>query len=362
MFAGVILVFQAILAGIVLGWFLSRHSTTSAVRRQEAPTTRSRKTLPTWLVATAPTLVAWLPAQAPAGDGEHTLDDAGGWYFPPLTALRPGALLHGFLVQQRIGKGGQGEVSLARAPDGRQIALKGTTNPVAWATETVLLRQLRHPGIPGFVAAFQSGASYWVAEEYVPGCTPLPGLSRAVVLALGVQVAHILAYVHAQGIVHRDVKPENLRLRPDGSAVLLDFGLARIKGWPGEAPAGTKGFVPPEQLVGASCPHSDVYALGATLWELLAGALPDPFLGTFPPLPPDCPPHLERLLRRMLALQSQQRPAAAEVEAHLFSLLPGPDGLRKPRALSKPFIALARRCSPRLGECPFLPWNGQPVA
>lgn len=329
MFVATLLLIQTVLGGIILGAVIyhAHHTTTPGALLQEVPAPVPCTIAPTWPVTTQPTLAAWCPAPAPAaGDAFGTAElNTPGEFWPPLPTLLPGTVLHRFLIEHALGEGSQGRVYLATAPNGVHVALQGMANPVAWAREIVLLRQFAHQeGVPSLIASFQEEQWCWLVLEFVPGFSPQPGLPLEQTLALGAHIAHLLVVLQAQKVIHRDVKPENLRLRPDGRAFLLDFGVAYQPGLPDEQPPGTPGYTAPEQWRGAACPASDVYALGISLWEILSGELPDPLSDeAFPALPPGCPLALERLLRSMLALEAQQRPSAAAVEVCLASLLRG---------------------------------------
>jgi tRNA A-37 threonylcarbamoyl transferase component Bud32 len=139
------------------------------------------------------------------------------------------------------------------------------------------------------------------------------------------QAARGLAYIHAQGFVHRDVKPANLFLKADGTVVVLDLGLVRA---PAESDPhrtvtgmmlGTPAFAAPEQAASAGVgPPADVFALGGVLHYLLTGR---PFEGT---ISPGLPGRVSRVLRRMLALDPADRPAMADVDRLLKRPSPTP--------------------------------------
>src|SRR4029079_10987399 len=98
-------------------------------------------------------------------------------------------------------------------------------------------------------------------------------------LEIAVEVAHGLAFAHEQGLIHRDVKPQNILLNGDGRAKVTDFGIARSLDVDGMTQTGTvlgtSNYIAPEQASGQRVDaHSDVYALGAVLYELLAGEVP----------------------------------------------------------------------------------------
>jgi hypothetical protein len=154
------------------------------------------------------------------------------------------------------------------------------------------------------------------------------------------QLADGLAALHAAGIVHRDVKPSNIRLRPDGRVVLLDLGLAAIATDLDDSGlmAGTVEYMAPEQTQSAIVTTAaDIYALGAVLYHALVGR--PPFVGPVPKviaekllgdaiapatLFPEVPDDLDRLCMALLARDPEARPTAAEVAARLRAEAPAP--------------------------------------
>jgi len=171
---------------------------------------------------------------------------------------------------------------------------------------------------------------------------------------IGIDTCEGLAFAHAKGIIHRDVKPGNTWLTTDGRAMVGDFGLAvavdRSRLTQAGMMVGTVSYMPPEQAMGGEItPRSDLYALGAMLYEMVCGR--PPFVGdesvaiigqhlNTPPVAPswhrpDCPPALEALILRLLEKDPEKRPtSAAEVRDALKgvsqSLLPGGEGGRRP--------------------------------
>ena len=200
-----------------------------------------------------------------------------------------------FEIERELGHGGMATVYLARdAKHGRLVALKVLRPELAAAIgvdrflrEIQIAARLGHPHIvPLHDSGEVDGRPYYVMP-YVEGESlrqrldregPLP-LDEAVRLTR--EVADALAYAHQQGIVHRDVKPENILLQA-GHAVVTDFGIARAvteAGGPGlthtGVTVGTPLYMSPEQVVGDPVDgRSDVYSLGCTLYEMLAGTPP----------------------------------------------------------------------------------------
>src|SRR4051812_29254824 len=174
-------------------------------------------------------------------------------------------------------------------------------------------------GTPILVARYMTGGS--LADR---GRLAAPEVIRA-----GREIAGALAHAHAHLVVHRDVKPDNVWLDADGEAALGDFGVALADGEAAVSAAGTPLYAAPEQARGeAVTERSDLYALGATLYELLCGRAPlatARLSGVVAPsrLVAGVPEALEALLLSLLARDAAGRPgSAAEVRATLDALLP----------------------------------------
>ena len=215
----------------------------------------------------------------------------------PLT----GRMLDGrYAVTARIAHGGMATVYQATDTRlDRQVALKVMHAELArdedfvrrFIGEAKSVARLSHQNV---VAVFDQGADgpfLYLAMEYVPGRT-LKGLLRdsgrfspASALEIMTAVLDGLASAHASGIVHRDVKPENVLVTGDGRVKVADFGLSRAQSAAGHTRSGlligTVAYVPPEQVTGDSTgPRGDVYSAGVMLFELLTGQLP--FTGDTP--------------------------------------------------------------------------------
>jgi len=204
-----------------------------------------------------------------------------------------GGWIAGYRLLRMIGRGTQSTVHLAeRAADGQVVALKivSLSGADAGARATFLdsaemARRLVHPAIVAVLAAGVEGERGWLAMEPVAGAPlerytqPARLLPEPVVLQVAEAVASALAHAHRQGVVHRDIKPANILAHwPGGTVKLADFGLARSADASRTGTGivlGSPSYMAPEQLAGGvPTPASDFYALGVTLFQLLAGRLP----------------------------------------------------------------------------------------
>ncbi len=202
-----------------------------------------------------------------------------------------------FVIKRRLGSGAFGTVYLATDPRlGREVALKVPRagllqNPKAverFLREARAAAGLRHPNIVTVLETGIDRGEHYIATEFIDGTTlaaaigPV-GLDPRRAAEVIATLAEALHFAHAQGIVHRDVKPANVMLDKEGQPHLMDFGLARIEGATGEkltqagAILGTPAYMAPEQAAGGGAEAdaaSDQYSLGATLYELLTGRTP----------------------------------------------------------------------------------------
>ncbi len=210
--------------------------------------------------------------------------------------LERGTLLHNrYRIIEILGQGGMG--AIYRAVDenlGVEVAVKEnlfTTEEYArqFHREATILAGMRHPNLPRVSDHFViDGQGQYLVMDYIEGEDLRERLDRtgviseeeALVIAIG--LCDALSYMHDQNppILHRDIKPGNVKITPDGSIFLVDFGLAKV-GFSGHrtttgARAMTPGYSPPEQYGGARTDQrSDIYSLGATLYAALAGAVPE---------------------------------------------------------------------------------------
>ena len=275
-------------------------------------------------------LVSAGPVKAPSFKGNFT----------------PGTVLDGrFEVLRAIKSGGMGSVYEVadRKLTNKTFALKEMINNakdvgelqsarLRFISEVQVMMSLRHPHIPRVTASFMHDTSFCFVMELIPGIDlsqvlkeqGAPGLDAANIVSWAVQILDALQYIHGltPPIVHRDIKPSNVLLRPDGRVVLIDFGIARVTN-PGEGLwIGTPGYAPPEQQLGRPEPRSDLYALGATLHELLTGIKPTCFdFASFSELGIRVDSKLEQVIVSALATFPEDRlTSAADMSKRLRSL------------------------------------------
>ncbi|HEY9720704.1 MAG TPA: AAA family ATPase [Oscillatoriaceae cyanobacterium] len=249
-----------------------------------------------------------------------------------------------------LGEGAMGQVYLVEDTiAGTQKALKRVLDPLATSTkvrlqfkqEFRLMAQLHHKHcctVHDFGIA-EDGLPY-LTMEYVPG-TGLDELGRLPVPQvrdLLVQLLLALHHVHQLGYLHRDLKPQNIRVQPDGTLKLMDYGLMEPAGLPSDGLKGTLAYLAPEVIKRSRLDaRSDLYALGALAYEMVVGEVP--FRGATPrevllahlesPIEPpsrfrpDVPEELERVILRLLAKDPLERyRSAADVLAALGAELP----------------------------------------
>lgn len=275
------------------------------------------------------------------------------------SALAAGQRVGDYEIESLVAAGGMGEVYRAHDSSGNPVALKILRrhlllNPQAidrFETEACAASALHHPNIVTIRESGESPSGRFIAMEWVEGSTlrqvlGAESISTRQTIHWSEQAARALAAAHAAGILHRDIKPENIMLGSDGVLKVLDFGLARLAGPVRLEPdskgasgtisgtlSGTLLYMSPEILRGeVATDASDVFSLGALLYELWAGR--HPFAGETPldvfeaiecrlvaapsTLRPDIPPDIDSLILRMLDRDSGHRPTAEEASA-IFS-------------------------------------------
>ena len=212
--------------------------------------------------------------------------------------LRPGAIFAGrYEVKEILGAGGMGVVYRAFDRELQEPVAIKTLKPEAMATgaaldrfkqEIRLARKIAHRNVVRTYDLGEQNGMYYLTMEYVEG-TSLKQLivSRGklpveVTLTVGKQLCRALEVAHAEGVIHRDIKPQNIVVEPNGFLKVMDFGIARLANPPkgkglteaGTA-IGTPDYMSPEQLSGLELdPRSDLYAAGVVLFECLTGRLP----------------------------------------------------------------------------------------
>src|SRR5918995_4805339 len=261
--------------------------------------------------------------------------------FPPLKTLDTRSVER-YGLQKRIGSGGMAEVYLAHDRElDRDVAFKRLREQYAQDEEVVerfereakSAASLDHQNI---AAVYDRGntedGSYYIVMELVSGGNlkdrilkdgPLPASKTA---ELGLQVAQALQTAHEQGVIHRDIKPQNILLTESGQAKVTDFGIARAAAASTVTKSGfvlgTAHYLSPEQALGhPASPRSDLYSLGVVLYEMLTGELPhdaETQVGIvmkhvsgrlLPPkdVNPDVPEELDAVVARLLARDPEDR-------------------------------------------------------
>ena len=281
--------------------------------------------------------------EAQRGAGAHT-DAADG----SDDGLIPGELFaNRYQVVRVVGRGGMGRVYKARDRElGEDVAIKmlhremlsgDPTMIDRFKTEIRLARRISHRNVVRTHDLGEVDGAYYVTMEYVEGITlrdliDMRGhLPVAATLGIAQQLAASLEVAHEQGVIHRDVKPQNLLLDADGVLKVMDFGIARLADRTSALTQagmviGTPAYMAPEQLLDEEVDaRSDLYAAGVVLYECLTGALPfegsSPIaliakvLNTIPRSPAEretgVPPALSALVMRLLDKDPAARPASA---------------------------------------------------
>ena len=304
-------------------------------------------------------VIAWIalrraPPAAGAGAASPRAEGAtdAGAPATPRTFLNPGARLDEqgqewfgeYRLLQMLGRGGMASVFKAE----RRNELVALKRPLAsllddqqfldrFLREAEIGRTLNHPNIVRILERGNVSGVPYFTMQLVEGETLLAFLRREgpveprLAASVVVQIAEALDFAHGKGVVHRDLKPSNIMLLPDGSARVMDFGIARAERFETltatSAFLGTPHYVAPEMIEGLGAePRSDLYSLGVVLFELVTGQRPFVADTAFavlkkhcleePPPPgrlrPGVPPELDAIVLQLLRKNVAERPANAE--------------------------------------------------
>lgn len=220
-------------------------------------------------------------------------------------ALSSGDILRNgeYTVEERIAAGGQATTYLATRQSGEKCVLKefilaassGSGALIESArefeAEISLLSQLHHPGIVKLEDFFADDGRVYAVLEHIEGRSLRQmiqdhgQLTEAEVARIAASVCDVLEYMHGLNppVVHRDITPENILVKPDGTIKVIDFSLAARQDGRGTTDSCAKqAFTPPEQFQEQVCTQSDIYALGATMHFCLTGATPKPISSSSP--------------------------------------------------------------------------------
>jgi eukaryotic-like serine/threonine-protein kinase len=221
----------------------------------------------------------------------------------PVTATKRGAKevperIGKYVIINEVGQGSTGRVFLSHDPYyGRDVAIKlynieseedeqkARVTRKMFFNEAQMMGRLQHPNILPIYDAGEENGSYYVVTEHVHGARTLAAYCRPDnllriddVVEIMFKCAKGLHYAHGRGVIHRDVKPSNLMLTLDNDVRVIDFGIALIKDSDVsriEGIAGSPSYMSPEQVQSADITHrSDIYSLGACMYELLTGYRP----------------------------------------------------------------------------------------
>ncbi|MDR3709737.1 MAG: serine/threonine-protein kinase [Capsulimonadaceae bacterium] len=260
--------------------------------------------------------------------------------------LEPGTQVGHYSVVRRLGQGGMSNVYMARdSENDRDVVLKfphqdlmgDISSHERFRREVKIGQLLKHPNIQELHELSYAGNNEFIVLEYVAG-EPLRYVLRErqqrtpedfdFAVKLGVQIGSALSYAHSNHVAHRDLKPENIIVAPDGTAKVMDFGIALLQGarrvtWgPLSTQVGTPDYMAPEQIQGGRGDvRTDIYALGMMLYEIIAHKLPytgdnalavmNQHVNVKAPLlhkhRKETPPALEETIMKALRLRPQDR-------------------------------------------------------
>lgn len=251
-----------------------------------------------------------------------------------------------YQIRHELGNGGMGKVFLALDTYlEREVAVKLLNRPNLGAAGRALLlnearaaARLSHPNIVMVFDVGEQDDMPYIVMEYVSGRPLSEQKPRRLdeVIRVARQICAALDHAHQKDLVHRDVKPHNVILIPEGVAKLMDFGLARMLGGDTEGTvSGTISYIAPEQIMGKTVNHAaDLYSFGILLYELATGRLP--FVGdpgnilyqhiNQPPMSPreqnpNVPSALNELILRLLQKEPENRPDSAQEVGQILEVM-----------------------------------------
>lgn len=251
-----------------------------------------------------------------------------------------------YQIRHELGNGGMGNVFLALDTYlEREVAVKllnrlnlGAAGRALLLNEARAAARLSHPNIVMVFDVGEQDDMPYIVMEYVSGRPLSEQKPRRLdeVIRVARQICAALDHAHQKDLVHRDVKPHNVILIPEGVAKLMDFGLARMLGGDTEGTvSGTISYIAPEQIMGKTVNHAaDLYSFGILLYELATGRLP--FVGdpgnilyqhiNQPPMSPreqnpNVPSALNELILHLLQKEPENRPDSAQEVGQILEVM-----------------------------------------
>jgi serine/threonine protein kinase/Tol biopolymer transport system component len=294
-----------------------------------------------------------------------------------------GETINQYKIIEHLGSGGMGEVYLAvDSKLDRKVALKFLPAQVSadadakarFLQEARAASALNHPNICTIHDIQDHDGRLFIVMEYIDGQTlreRQAPFSLKQVIEIGIQVADGLAAAHEKGIIHRDIKTENIMMRKDGIVQIMDFGLAKLRGasrlTKEGSTIGTMGYMSPEQVQGLDADHrTDLFSLGVVLYELLTGQLP--FKGVHEtaimyeivhvdPQPlsaikPDFDPELDRIILECLQKDPDERCQSAKEVSRDLRRFKSSSGQRRVSRVSTVRPAYTPNATPTLAPEP----------
>ena len=289
----------------------------------------------------------------------------------------------GFKILERIGKGGMATVYLAEDISGLPVAIKAINSEgpggeelcEQFAHEASIIGRLRHSSI---IRVYRYGVDepwHYLVTEYLPGGDLKTRIRTRMTVDAAVDVTRRLAgaldAAHEAGLVHQDVKPENVLFRSNGTPVLMDFGIVSQAGQRNKGMNGTPLYMSPEQVQGHMIDRrTDIYSLGCLLFEMLTGAPPYPLSSMeailyaqvhrpVPSLPSDLH-SLQGLIEQMMCKKLEDRLGSAQEVLTMLDAywLLAPERTDDPKAL----LAAAAAKTQRITDPSIIPTRRGPLA